>query len=426
MGEGSRDTKPRAPKARKARFTARSSPEWNEMTPKRPPRSRSSGAASSASCSAGISSLTAMRRAWNVRVATCVRCDQAGRGTPGLTLLPMLEEDAREFRLAEAGQKVGGGPTVARIEAHVEGLVVLEAEAAAGDLELIRRQPKVEEDGRSLSHAHLLRMRRDVAEAALPESDPPAEALQAPRRTPQSLGIAVEAEQAGALVAHFQQPLSVATHADRSVHHPAPASGAQEKRHFVQQHWEVRALPFHLLHTLVGQLRFDVLDGRTDLVALVVLEALAVPHLEALLHADDERLLGQALALTKIERDLDASLRIEDHVLRLRHVLVLESATEGIESRETPDAFGEVIEVALGMDVETAAPVGNNDELVSEPVGEQLTKPCGDAEPTLRIHRVPEMSPKHALPRRGENLSPNRTSLPLHGISSHLAVQSKG
>src|SRR5215831_5859051 len=36
------------------------------------------------------------------------------------------------------------------------------------------------------------------------------------------------------------------------------------------------------------------------------------------------------------------------------------------------------------------------------------------------------MSPKHAPPRRGEGLSPHGISLPLHGISSHLAVQSKG
>src|SRR5262249_48833560 len=36
------------------------------------------------------------------------------------------------------------------------------------------------------------------------------------------------------------------------------------------------------------------------------------------------------------------------------------------------------------------------------------------------------MSPKPAPPRRREGLSPHGISLPLHGISSHLAVQSKG
>src|SRR5262245_21510580 len=333
--------------------------------------------------------------------------DDAAGDAPSVTLLPVLEQNARELGLGEAGQEVGGGTTVARIEAHIEGLVVLEAEAAAGGLELIRRQPEVEEDRGGLGHAGLLRMRGEVAETALPEGDPLAEALEALPRSPQSFGIAVEAEQTSVLAAHLQQPLRVATHADRYVHHPAPASGAQAKRHFVQQHREVRTLPLHALHALVGQLRLDVLDGRADLVALVVLEALAVPHLEALLHADDQRLLGQALALPEVEGDLDASLGIEDHVLRPREVLILEGAAEGIEPGQTSDAIGELVEIALGVHVEATTAVGHDDELVSEPVGEQLTKSCGNAEPPLRIHRVPEMSPKHAPSKRGESLSPH-------------------
>ena len=41
----------------------------------------------------------------------------------------------------------------------------------------------------------------------------------------------------------LEQPLRVSTHADCPVHHPAPAPGAQEKRHFVDEDREVRSLP---------------------------------------------------------------------------------------------------------------------------------------------------------------------------------------
>src|SRR6266542_1619457 len=152
------------------------------------------------------------------------------------------------------------------------------------------------------------------------------------------------------------------------------------------------------LDALFGQLRLDVLDGRPDLVALVVREALAVPHLEALLHADDEGVLGQTLALAQIKRDLDSPLRIENHVLRLREILVLKCAPERIEPRQTTHAIGEFVEVPFGVHVEAATSIGNDDELVSKSVGEQLPEFRGNAESPLRIHRVSEMSPKHALP----------------------------
>ena len=63
----------------------RSSPEWKEMTPSLPPAASRAGASSRAWRRAPGSSLTAMRRAWKVRVATWMRVDQARRGTARLT-----------------------------------------------------------------------------------------------------------------------------------------------------------------------------------------------------------------------------------------------------------------------------------------------------------------------------------------------------
>src|SRR5262249_60545630 len=72
--------------------------------------------------------------------------DDAAGDAPSVTLLSVLEQDARELGLGETGQEVGGGTTVARIEAHVEGLVVLETEAATGRLALGRRQREVAQE----------------------------------------------------------------------------------------------------------------------------------------------------------------------------------------------------------------------------------------------------------------------------------------
>src|SRR5207249_1789230 len=79
-GDGSSSTKPADSRARNVRFTMRSSPEWKEMTPSLPPAASKAGASSRAWRRAPGSSLTAMRRAWKVRVATWMRVDQARRG----------------------------------------------------------------------------------------------------------------------------------------------------------------------------------------------------------------------------------------------------------------------------------------------------------------------------------------------------------
>ena len=119
-------------------------------------------------------------------------------------------------------------------------------EAPARLVELVRGQAEVEQDGGGTADAGRFGVRAHVLEAALAEPHLVAEAREPPARALESLGVAVDPEQARALSACFQQPFSVSAHADCPVHHPAPASGAQEKRHFVHQHREVRVLlPLH-------------------------------------------------------------------------------------------------------------------------------------------------------------------------------------
>src|SRR4030095_17136105 len=69
-GDGSSAANPAGSRARNVCFTMRSSPEWNEMTPSRPPAARTAGACASAWRSAPGSSWAPIRSAGNVRVAT--------------------------------------------------------------------------------------------------------------------------------------------------------------------------------------------------------------------------------------------------------------------------------------------------------------------------------------------------------------------
>ena len=124
------------------------------MTPRRPPSSRSAAACGSASASAPGSSLTAMRTAWKVRVATWVRLDHAARGTARFTtetrsaavrsgLRRRCSTSTRAMRracrsspysasrtaISSAARRPSSSAAVSpssRIEAHVERLLALE------------------------------------------------------------------------------------------------------------------------------------------------------------------------------------------------------------------------------------------------------------------------------------------------------------
>src|SRR6185437_6183907 len=66
-------TRPRPLRRARNCLTMRSSSEWNVTTASRPPGFSARSAAQSALCNCPSSSLTAMRSAWNTRVAGCVR-----------------------------------------------------------------------------------------------------------------------------------------------------------------------------------------------------------------------------------------------------------------------------------------------------------------------------------------------------------------
>src|SRR5215472_7924471 len=150
-------------------------------------------------------------------------------------------------------------------------------------------------------------------------------------------------------------------------------------------------------HTLRRQPRAHVVE-RADVVALEVRPAFRVPHLEHLLHADDQHVLHEARALAIVRRDLHASLRIEEDVLPHREIRIAKLARVGIEARQRGDFGLERLPFLERVHVEPA-PVRHDHEVVPPLLGEHVAKARRNAETPYRVDRVPVMSSKHCLPR---------------------------
>src|SRR4029453_4876426 len=145
-----------------------------------------------------------------------------------------------------------------------------------------------------------------------------------------------------------------------------------------------------------------------------------VPDLEVIQHANDEHVLRESAALAIVLQDLDASVRIEEHVESGGEICVLELTTIGIELRQLRDFFFELAPLVFREYVEPFV-VGRDHETITAGLAQSLAEFRRDAEPSLRVDRVPEMSPKHCPP--GEAKMPllprlNHTSwdfIPLRG-----------
>src|ERR1700730_8400713 len=144
---------------------------------------------------------------------------------------------------------------------------------------------------------------------------------------------------------------------------------------------------------------------RAGLLALVDRPAIVVPDLEVIHHPDDHHVLREAAPLAIVLQDLDAHVRIEHHVETGREIHVLESTAIRIELGETVHAVLELAPLVLGVHVERGA-VGRHHEPITAGLTQHLAELRRDAESPFRVDRVPEMSPKHCLPRRGTKLAP--------------------
>ena len=319
-----------------------------------------------------------------------------------MRFVAVLEQDARQLLLREAVQELGRGGPLGGVEAHVERLVALEGKAARRLIELVGGEAQVQEHGVRFGHARGARVGGEVPEASLREHHAIAEAGQPLPGARQRLGIVIEPEEPRSGPRALQQSLSVSTHANRPVHDPAPATGAQEERHLVHQHREVRhPLPLHAASDSLARQPLEQIVERSIVIALEVRPPLRIPHLELVRQADDEHVLHEPHALAVVGRDLDASLRIERDVLRERDVRVLDSAPIGIESRQRIHSLLERVPELERMHFERIA-AGHDDDLVAVAIRQGFPELRRDAEPPLRIDRVLEMPPKHRLPLRGK------------------------
>ncbi len=163
---------PRARSARKC-LTRRSSSEWKEMTPMRPPGRSAAQASGSARSSCSSSSLTAIRSAWKLRLAGWPPANRARRRNgrldrrppapgwsrsaprarrrtmaraiaPRVALLAVLAQDAGQPALVPLVDDLGARSALVGVHAHVQRRVVAVGEAALARIDLKRGDAEVE------------------------------------------------------------------------------------------------------------------------------------------------------------------------------------------------------------------------------------------------------------------------------------------
>ena len=173
MGKSGGQTQPRARSTRK-RLTRRSSSEWKEIAASRPPSRSSSHASGRALSSDSSSSFTAIRTAWNTRLAGCpppkLRRTAAGSAAStaatssavvsigarsrrrtiswairrGGGLLAVAAEELRQAALLPAVHDLTRVHVLAGIHPHVERRVVGVGEAALARVHLHGRDAQVQ------------------------------------------------------------------------------------------------------------------------------------------------------------------------------------------------------------------------------------------------------------------------------------------
>jgi hypothetical protein len=141
----------------------------------------------------------------------------------------------RQLLLVQRGQQVGGAGLAggALRHAHVQRRAGAKGEAARVRVDLVRRDPQVQEHPVQRPRLQPGALRR-VREVRLNQPHPLAEALQPRPRLAQRLRVAVGGDQPR-LGAALQERLRVAPAAQRSVQEEAASLGAQEVHHLGHQ-----------------------------------------------------------------------------------------------------------------------------------------------------------------------------------------------
>ncbi len=173
------------------------------MTTSTPPGRSTSRAPSSACGRTSSSSLTAMRSAWNVRVAGWMaracpgsrtrarrprrrrpagrRCrwvrpgargDDGARDPTRVRLLAVRPDEPRQGVLVEGRHELAGGDAGGGIEAHVQGSLGAEAEAPLAFGQLVGAQPEVQQDAVDLAEARVPGDLTEAPEVGVTEHEP--------------------------------------------------------------------------------------------------------------------------------------------------------------------------------------------------------------------------------------------------------------
>ena len=153
------------------------------------------------------------------------RVDDRPRDAARIPLFAVLKDRVGQLALARRGHQIGGRLASAAVHPHVERLVALKAESAAGRVELQRRHAEIGERAVDERDAEAIEHGVEGAEVGVHEIDPFQPRRQRLARAPERVEVAVESDDPGG--AGRQQRARVPAEADRTIDEDAAALGLQ-------------------------------------------------------------------------------------------------------------------------------------------------------------------------------------------------------
>ena len=448
-----------ASSARNARFTTRSSPEWKEMTPRRPPPLEQSAAAcGSASRSAlglvvhghahrlegaggdmrcGATTPRGAPRAspprpdrrWSSAGSGGRRSTMRLRDAPRVRLLAVLEEDARPAR----------PPAACRAAPPRCGLRVGSKRMSSGSspwkvnprrdaVELVRGQPEIERAPRRRLASRPRRRRRErvagSCRGASTARSPKRAEPRRPRWASASASPSMPSRRApGALV--VQQPLGVSAECRRCRPPPSPRGGrAGGCVTSSARTGQVDGGELHRGHTPFCATRVKRSPSGSRCSPGDADQRTRAPDLEVRRACRSRRTsLSSAAALAVVRQRAGCGpARRAPRPAPARDTRTGSLRAIGRRASASPATFASISRhVGERVHLEEC-PMGTITSLSPRPPSSSLPKLRRDAETPLRVDRVPEMSAKHSLPGPSAPRPPSKWALtPLHGKFAPLA-----
>ena len=131
----------------------------------------------------------------------------------------MLDEDRQRDRIGLGGvHKIPRGGHLPPVQPHIQAFIAAEAEAAFGNIELVRRDAEIEQDAVHARDARSAQSDAELAEICMKEQRPSRERLQTIARCRQRILICIQTDDASRAAQPHAHRLRVSSATHRPVH----------------------------------------------------------------------------------------------------------------------------------------------------------------------------------------------------------------